>query len=66
VTIDEPGNEGDSAQELALLREPQSRIDSLVVVAADYPNRFPPEPSWRLGYALRHVNSAIAALGGLA
>jgi predicted TIM-barrel fold metal-dependent hydrolase len=53
-----------SAQALALLCELQSRIDALAAVAADYPNRFAPEPSWRLGNAIRHVNRAIAALGG--
>jgi hypothetical protein len=52
------------AQARALLCELQSRIDTLAEVTAHYPNRFAPEPSWRLGNALRHVNSAIAALGG--
>ena len=51
------------AQAPALLCELQSRIDTLAAVAADYPNRFAPEPSWRLGNAIRHVNGAIAVLG---
>jgi hypothetical protein len=57
-------DEDASAQALVLLCDLQSRIDTLAAVADDYPNRFAPEPSWRLGNALRRVNSAIAALGG--
>jgi hypothetical protein len=57
-------NEDASAQALALLCELQSRIDSFAAVAADYPGRFRSAPSWRLGNAIRHVNRAIAALGG--
>lgn len=61
----EPGtNEDASAKALALLCELQFRIDTLAAVAADYPNRFAPEPSWRLGNAIGHVNGAITALGG--
>jgi hypothetical protein len=37
-------------------------MSTVAAVASDYANGFAPEPSWRLGYALRHVNSAIAAL----
>jgi hypothetical protein len=65
MTIDEPSmNEDAGAQALALLCELQSRIDALAEVAADYPSRVAPQPSWRLGNAIRHVNTAIAALGG--
>ncbi len=39
-------------------------IDTVAAVASDYTNRFAPESSWRLGDAIRHVNSAIFALGG--
>ena len=65
MTIDEPSMiEDASAQALALLCELHSRIDTLAEVAAEYPNRFVPEPSWRLGNAIRRANNAIAALGG--
>jgi hypothetical protein len=61
VTAAEPSTNGDaSAQALAvLLCELQSRIDTLAEVTADYPNRFAPEPSWRLGNAIRHVGTAL-------
>jgi predicted TIM-barrel fold metal-dependent hydrolase len=56
-------SEDASSHPLARLYKLQSRIETLAEVAADYPNRFAPEPSWRLDNAIRYVNNAIAALG---
>jgi len=66
MTIAEPSmGEDASAQARALLCELlESCIDTFAAIAADYPSRFAPEPPWRLGNAIRHVNNVIAALGG--
>jgi hypothetical protein len=53
-----------SAQALVLLYELQYPINTLADAAPGHPHRFAPEPSWRLGYPIRHVNGAIAGLGG--